>query len=202
MKSVNKTQLFNTLEATVEGHLQQALQLQNQHTGVLLKPAPNGGWSVVQCLEHLNRYGHYYLPAIHKQLAASNGNSNGDTFTSTWLGNYFTRMMDPQTGKKKYKAFKEYIPPANLDAHAIIAEFIHQQETLLAIIAKSRQADITSIKIPISIAKFIKLRLGDVLQFIIAHNERHMQQANNNLHQQDINKKAAPVLKQQKGVEG
>jgi len=183
MKSINKNQLLNTLEAAVEGHLKQALQLQNRHTSVLLAPAANGGWSIAQCLEHLNRYGHYYLPAIQQQLAAANSNSTKDTFTSTWLGNYFTRMMHPQTGRKKYKAFKDYTPPANLDAHAVIAEFINQQEALLAIIANSRRADITAIKIPVSIAKFIKLRLGDVLQFVIAHNERHIQQAGNNLRQ-------------------
>lgn len=194
MKSINKTQLLNTLEATVESHLQQALHLQNQHTAVLLTPAANGGWSIAQCLEHLNRYGYYYLPAIQQQLAANDNNAGSDVFTSTWLGGYFTRMMDPQTGKKKYKAFKDYIPPAELDAHAIIAAFINQQETMLAIIAKSRQADLTKIKVPISIAAFIKLRLGDVLQFVIAHNERHIQQANSNLQQQALykSKKAAP----------
>lgn len=181
MKSINKTLLLNTLEATVERHLQKALQLQNLHTTVLLKPSVNGGWSIAQCLEHLNRYGHYYLPAIQQQLAAVSSKSDDITFTAGLLGNYFTRMMDPQTGKKKYKAFKDYIPPADLDAHAIIAEFINQQDELLSIITKSRQADITRVKVPISIAKFIKLRLGDVLQFVIAHNERHMQQAANNL---------------------
>lgn len=189
MKSVNKTRLLDSLEATAERHLQQALQLQNLPNNVLLTPAANGGWSIAQCLEHLNRYGHYYLPAIQQQLAANDNNTGSNVFTSTWLGNYFTRMMDPQTGKKKYKAFKDYIPPVKLDAHAIIATFISQQEELLVIIGKSRQADINRVKIPISISRFIKLKLGDVLQFVIAHNERHIQQADNNLQRQAQNKK-------------
>lgn len=198
MKSIDKTLLLNTLEAAVNNHLQQALQLQNLHTGILLKTTPEGGWSAAQCLEHLNRYGLYYLPAIQQQLANHTGINKDGTFTSTWLGNYFTKMMDPKTGSKKYKAFKDYIPPMELDAHTIIAEFINQQEELLAIIRKSRQIDLNKIKVPVSIAKFIKLKLGDVLQFIIAHNERHMQQANNSLQQQVLyqalykNKKAAP----------
>jgi len=194
MKSITKNQLLNTLEATANNHLQQALQLQNLHTGVLLKPTAEGGWSVAQCLEHLNRYGLYYLPAIQQQLANKAGITGQDTFTYTWLGKYFTKMMDPKTGKKKYKAFKDYIPPVELDAHSIIAAFINQQEELLAVIAKSRQVDLNKIKVPVSIAKFIKLKLGDVLQFIIAHNERHLQQAYDNLQQQGAYKykKAAP----------
>ena len=180
MKSEDKSQLLNTLETTVNKHLQQALLLQNKHTDVLLKPAAGGGWSIAQCLEHLNRYGNYYLPAIQGQIAKSKRQSSIGTFTSTWLGRYFTNMMNPQTGKKKYKAFKEYIPHAALDAHAVVAEFISQQEKLLALIEQSRNVDLNKVKIPISIARFIRLRLGDVFQFIIAHDERHLQQAARN----------------------
>lgn len=182
MKSEDKNQLLNRLEVAVNNHLQQTLLLQNKHTDVLLKPAATGGWSVAQCLEHLNRYGHYYLPAIQEQITrVKSQNPISTTFTSTWLGRYFTNMMNPQTGKKKYKAFKEYIPPAALDAHAVVAEFIHQQETLLALIEQSRNLDLNKVKIPISIARFIRLRLGDVFQFIIAHDERHLQQAGRNI---------------------
>lgn len=183
MKSENKSQLLNTLEEMVNNHLQMGLQLQNKRTSELLKPAVNGGWSAAQCLEHLNRYGHYYIPAIQQQLAAYKGDSTAATFTSTWLGKYFTNMMNPKTGKKKYKAFKDYIPPATLDAHAVVAAFINQQEELLALIEQSRKEDLNKVRVPISIAKFIRLKLGDVLQFIIAHNERHLQQAQRSLAQ-------------------
>ena len=69
----------------------------------------------------------------------------------------------------------------DLDAAAVVAEFIQQQEVLLACLAQSRQADLNAIKIPLSISRWIKLRLGDVLQFLIAHNERHLLQAKRNL---------------------
>jgi hypothetical protein len=187
MKPVNKNQLLDTLENKVESHLQQAIQVyQNLSTDELLRPATNGGWSIAQCLEHLNRYGHYYLPQIGSGLARAKGKPAPDTFQSTWLGHYFIRSMDPQTGKKKYKAFKEYIPAPNLDAAAVVAAFIEQQETLLDYLAPCRRADLNAIKVPISIFRWIKLRLGDVLQFLIAHNERHVQQANRHLAVREI----------------
>jgi hypothetical protein len=79
------------------------------------------------------------------------------------------------------KAFKDHVPPANLDAYAEVAEFIRQQEQLLIYLKKSRKNDLNRIKISVSIAKWLKLKLGDVFRFIIAHNERHILQARRNL---------------------
>jgi hypothetical protein len=187
MKPVNKNQLLEELENKVERHIQEAVKVfQNADEATLLQPAPDGGWSISQCLEHLNTYGHYYLPQIQQGLGKPLSKPVPDTFQSSWLGNYFTRLMDPKTGKKKQKAFKDYIPPADLDAYAVVAEFIQQQETLLTYLKQARNADLNAIKIPVSILKWIKLRLGDVFQFLIAHNERHMVQAKRNLIPQPI----------------
>ncbi|MES1159458.1 MAG: DinB family protein, partial [Bacteroidota bacterium] len=139
--------------------------------------APDGGWSIAQNLEHLNRYGAYYLPQIQKGLGRQQHFSGNEAFKSSWLGNYFTRIMDPQTGRKKYKAFKGYIPGADLDAHGVVAEFIRQQENLLICLQRARRADLNSVRIPVSILKWLRLKLGDVFRFIIAHDERHLVQA-------------------------
>ena len=43
----------------------------------------------------------------------------------------------------------------------------------------SEKVNIRKVKIPISISKIIRLRLGDALLFVVYHNERHVQQALN-----------------------
>lgn len=182
METLPKEQLLNSLEHLVDGHLQQAIQhFQNMTARDLLQPAPDGGWSIAQCLDHLNSYGHYYLPKIQQGIAKNVHLTPKDTFKSSWLGAYFIKMMDPETGKKKYKAFKGHIPAPNLDAYAVVAEFIQQQENLLIFLKEARSADLNAIQIPISIARFITLKLGDVFQFIIAHDERHIRQAMRNM---------------------
>ena len=182
MKPVNKEQFLNALENSVENHLREAIRVfQNADEQTLLRPAANGGWSIAQCLDHLNSYGQYYLPYIQNGLNKNMGRPYPDTFQSTWLGNYFTRLMDPKTGKKKQKAAKIHKPAPDLDAHAVVAEFIQQQETMLTYLKRAQQTDLNKIKIPVSIFKWIKLNLGDVLQFLIAHNERHLLQAKRNL---------------------
>jgi hypothetical protein len=45
------------------------------------------------------------------------------------------------------------------------------------------------VKIPISISKIIRLRLGDALLFVTYHNERHFQQIANLMAMRDFPKK-------------
>jgi hypothetical protein len=176
----NTSTLLDSLEVQVEQHLLQAIRVfQNMDERTLMEPAANGGWSIAQCLWHLNSYGHFYLPQIAAGLEKSHAHNT--RFKSSWLGAYFTRMMEPGQGSKKYKAFKDHVPPVELNAYAVVAEFIGQLELLHGYLKQARSKDLNSIKLPISISRWVKLKLGDVFQFIIAHNERHLQQAKRNL---------------------
>lgn len=176
MTLISSRALLNYLEKTTERHIQKAIEdYQNMDRARLLKPAKDGGWSIAQCLDHLNGYGRYYYPLIQQKVDANT--QQDETYTSTWLGNYFVNMMDPDTGKKKMKAFKNHVPAPDLDAHEVVSEFIRQQEHLLQLIRISRKRDLNKIKIPISLTKYIRINLGDTLRFIVAHNERHMRQA-------------------------
>ena len=48
---------------------------------------------------------------------------------------------------------------------------------MLQLLEEAKSVDLNAVRIPISIAKFIKLKLGDVFMFLIAHNLRHVKQA-------------------------
>lgn len=181
MKKITKTLLLDQLEARIEQHLKIVTSaFQNLNEAELLKQATHGGWSIAQCLEHLNSYGRYYLPAIQKGISTSKDTA-APTFKSSWLGAYFTRLMEPGTQSKAMKSPREYKPRPDLDASKVIAEFMEQQEFLLSLLRRAATKDIGKIRIPISIARWIRLKLGDVFGFIVAHNERHIQQAKRNL---------------------
>lgn len=145
-------------------------------------------WSANQCLAHLNGYGRYYLPLIENAInyAISEEQMPSIQFTAGWLGNYFTGMMLTNTDgtpAKKMSSPKNYSPQTNEDSYGVIAEFIEQQERLLNLLRKAKRVDLNKIRIPISIAKFIKLKLGDTFLFLIAHNYRHILQADRALMQ-------------------
>lgn len=59
-----------------------------------------------------------------------------------------------------------------------IERFLKQQEKLELLLNKAKYVDMARAKTPISISKFIKLRLGDTLRFMVYHIERHVVQAN------------------------
>lgn len=176
MQKQSAETLINTLESQVESQLAEVVRtFQNMPTDVLTKPRADGGWSVAQCLWHLNSYSDYYLPSIEKGL--SNGYPVSNTFSSTWLGAYFTKLMQPGEKMKKMKAFKNHNPPQTVDPHKAVAKFIQHQEKLLMLLRLARLADLNRIRIGISILPWMKLKLGDVFQFLITHQERHIQQA-------------------------
>jgi hypothetical protein len=176
MKPESAQTLLDTLEADVERQLQRAIaSFQNLSPEKLEAKRADGGWSIAQCFAHLNSYSQYYLPRMEKSLAS--GHPSNPTFKSTWLGRYFTNIIRPSETMKKYKAIKLHEPDVQVSGIAAVAEFIENQERLLKLLAASRSTDLNKIKIPISILPWIKLRLGDVFQFLIAHQERHLQQA-------------------------
>ena len=174
--NIEKTSVLNSLETTIGEHLDLAIQIfQNLPKKALMHKPESGGWSLAECLWHLNSYSEYYHPAIQKALKiADKDNSSSSLMKSSWLGRWFTRLMKP--GKGKYSAFPGHRPPSIVAPFETVAAFIQHLEKLTELIRHSKETDISRIRIPISINRFISLPLVDVFQFIVIHNERHIQQ--------------------------
>lgn len=140
------------------------------------RPVPES-WSVLECLEHLNLYGRYYLPEINKRIDAGKSSHTGYVFKSGWLGNYFAKSMLPKEKLNTMKTFKNMNPIHSTLGKTVMDEFIRQQRQMLSILEKCRKVDLNKTKTSISISNFIKLKLGDTLRVVIYHNQRHMVQA-------------------------
>lgn len=134
------------------------------------------GWSILECLEHLNRYGNFYLPEIENKISASN-RSSVQYFSSGIIGNYFVQMMLPKEKLNKMKTFTKMNPIHSQLNRGVVKEFISQQNLFLNLLEKAKKVDLNKTKTNISISKLIKLRLGDTFRFVIYHNLRHIEQA-------------------------
>jgi hypothetical protein len=133
-------------------------------------------WSILECIEHLNLYGDFYLPEIESSMSKSN-RKNTTVFKSGVLGNYFAKSMLPKEKLNKMKTFKDKNPiNSDLDKKCI-DRFIQQQQKILCLLNIAKNKDLSKIKTAISISKWIKLRLGDTFRVVIYHNERHIVQA-------------------------
>lgn len=132
-------------------------------------------WNVLECLEHLNLYGNFYLPQIKKKINNS-GPQTDPEFKSGILGGYFAKSMLPKEKLNKMKTFKDKNPlNTNLDK-SVIDKFIQQQIELLELLNQSRKVSLNKVKIQTSISSLVRLKLGDTFQFLINHIFRHLKQ--------------------------
>lgn len=132
-------------------------------------------WSILECIEHLNMYGDFYIPAI-KTTISKNNESSTEVFKSGLLGNYFVKSMEPKVNLNKMKTFADKNPINSSLDKSVIDRFINQQKEFLELLNKSKNLNLVKAKTAISISKLLKLRLGDTFRFILAHNERHFEQ--------------------------
>lgn len=175
-------ELRTTLSEITTNNIQQATSWMSKLTEKQLNWRPNPGiWSIAEVLAHLNSYSRYYHPTIQKKIESTRFRTEKENFLSSPLGRSAWKSMKLgrlNNVKRKFKAPKGHNP--SIDPELVqgteLTDFLAQQEELLAIIESSSEVNARKVKIPISISKIVRLRLGDALLFIVYHNERHMQQ--------------------------
>lgn len=171
-----KALLEDLIERTRK-HLNLGEELSKLTIGELNQREEEGRWSVLECLEHLNLYGDFYLPEIQEKIGASKY-KNEERFKSSWLGEYFANSMLPKEKLNKMNTFKNMNPiKRTLDA-SHVERFIAQQKQLLDLLHRAREVSLTKTKTGISISKWIRLRLGDTFRVVVYHNYRHVVQIN------------------------
>jgi len=144
----------------------------------------NQSWSINEVLFHLNQYAHYYQDVFISKIESTKFTEPKSQFISSPLGKSAWKSMKLGVAnniKRKFQSPKNYNPTLQpqLVRPNEISIFEKYQLDLFEIIEKARNVNIQRVKIPISISKFIRLKLGDALLFVIYHNERHLQQIKN-----------------------
>ena len=66
------------------------------------RPTPTS-WSILKCLEHLNRYSRYYNPAFPKALTSTTPVPSAPAeVVHSWLGRKSVEMMRPTNDKESH----------------------------------------------------------------------------------------------------
>ncbi len=144
-------------------------------------------WSILECVEHLNLYGKFYLPEIEKTIKSSETKWESE-FKSGILGSYFAKSMLPKENGNKMKTFKDKNPINSKLEKSAIDHCIKQQIKILELLNQSRRISLNKVRIKTSIAAFIRLKLGDTFQFLINHNIRLLKQIETLQNVQEIRK--------------
>ncbi|HEX3935273.1 MAG TPA: DinB family protein [Puia sp.] len=138
-----------------------------------------GKWSIAEIYKHLNLSMDASVRAILSRITKA-PDSPGDVYTSGWLGDwaYTIIMPRPDGSVFRLKAGKAQRPgPEQLDAREELGAFQRHCDALDDILRHVAAKNLRRIKIPFFVPRLIRLQIGDVLRFLVAHGERHLLQA-------------------------
>lgn len=159
--------------------LEKLQQLTYHATEEELKKKPGeDAWSALDCIDHLNIYNHYYLTKLKESLEkAKSDNRNKQT---TWLGRYLANSMEPR-GKvipNKMKTFK-HTQPAPDDkrlSRVVLQNYLDDLGELAKLCENYAHKSWKGPRIK-TFLPLLTLRPIDALLFTLAHNRRHLVQA-------------------------
>lgn len=139
---------------------------------------PSGGWTVAQCVDHLNVTARVYLPKLDEGIADAirRGLYGEGPFRYNLLGRLFVRSQEPAT-KLKYKAAKALLPlPARPKAETLAAFRAYQVQ----FVDRLRQAnglDLSRARVQSPVTSLLRMPLGSGFALMVAHERRHLAQA-------------------------
>ncbi len=168
--------LISELIELTRHHINKAEQLNLKPINELNWKPDEITWSILECIEHLNLYGDFYLPKIEQAIDKSKTVSETD-YKPGLLGDYFAKSMLPKEKLNKMKTFKSKNPKGRELNQSILDRFLSQQEQTLHILNNAQNLSLNKIKVPTTLGKLVKLKLGDTLRVVIYHNQRHIVQA-------------------------
>jgi DinB superfamily len=139
---------------------------------------PSGGWSVAQCIEHLNVTARMYLPNLDEGIADAirRGLYGEGPFRYNWFGRMFVRSQEPPV-KRKFKAAKVFVPPPSRPRQESMAAFRAYQVQFVDRLRQANGLDLARARVKSPAVTWIRLPLGSGFALMAAHERRHLWQA-------------------------
>lgn len=174
MKS-SQEHLIDDLIKRIENSIAEIEKFSKNSEEFLNRRVAADSWSVLECIEHLNRYNDFYLPEVQRVLAKARPGAP-EKFSSGWLGDYFAKSMLPKEKLNKMKTFASMNPIGSVLQISTLNKYLEDLKKWTEILENCREYNLSKLKTNISISKIIKLRLGDTLRVVIYHQNRHLAQ--------------------------
>ncbi len=140
---------------------------------------PQGGWSVGECIAHLNVTSAQYLPSIDATIADARARKRlgRGPFKHSWFGKYFMRSMEPPP-KRKLRAPKVFEPDAKPKRPGVVVPaFLTFQDQLIECVRTANGVDLGKAKVRSPAVSWLRLPLGVTFGVMVAHQRRHVWQA-------------------------
>ena len=137
-------------------------------------------WSVGECLEHVALINTIYLDSIDGAAAHARGQgivreADRRAGRHGWVGDAFVRSMEPPP-KVKTGTFKRTVP-TQLPKVEVVPHFLATQDRLIATIGEAHDLDLSRVRMTSPFLRLLRLSLGQAFGAMLAHNRRHIWQA-------------------------
>ena len=104
-------------------------------------------WSILECIEHLNRYSDFYIPEITQKIKTAKHKASPE-FKSNWLGKYFSKSVAYSEDLNKMKTFKSMNPLNSELSISTLDKFINQQLEVMELLNQSKAINLDKTKAP------------------------------------------------------
>jgi hypothetical protein len=144
------------------------------------RPQP-GRWSIGENFAHLNVTNSFALGAIETGIAKGRNKKGEGPFQYGLIVRKFIASQEPPV-KKKFKAPKVFLPPADIDPDGTVAEYRRISSELKRLTRSADGLHLAHVKIempalPPLLRVFVKMPLGGQLLLTTTHDRRHLWQA-------------------------
>ena len=141
------------------------------------RPNPHT-WSVAECLDHLNATARVYLPRLDEGIADAirRGLYGSGPYTYDWVGRLMVRLAEPPP-PIRLKAPPHYLPATTRSRHEVMAAFRAYQVQFIDRLRQANGLDLARARVRSPVANWIRISLGCGFLVMLAHERRHLWQA-------------------------
>jgi hypothetical protein len=176
---MTQLELLNQLEIELRKQLEMVRgNFSEKPLEVLQRRREVGVWNALECFAHLNFFLVLYMPRIERAIHLSKARTwqPGDHVRYTWVGRRINKSANPTNGvarktPKRHDFFDGFLGTET------IKSFIINSERLLRNIQAAREVDLNRAKIGWGPSGFFSLTLGNTLEWLVVHGQRHINQA-------------------------
>jgi len=178
------------LHADLERHREVTLQRWRAEPDVALERRPSAKrWSAADCLEHIGRANDMYLRHMERAVerAEQQGSAPVDEYRPGALGRRLCAALAPGArpqrggpGKIRFKGptLRRYDPlrdPERIPVAATIQRYGAQLDRMVRLLERCEGIDLHA-RSNTLLGPFLRLRLGDMWSYLVAHTDRHLEQ--------------------------
>lgn len=133
-------------------------------------------WSIAQCLDHLGRANTAYAAALRQAIRENRSANKPQPIRPGWFSRLFIGLLDPPP-KRKVRAPKKIVPESGIAGKEALQTFLRGHEDVRAAIREGAELDLNRIRFRNPFIGFLRFTIGAGLLIIVAHDRRHLWQA-------------------------